>query len=223
MTSRTCFNVILGVVCLCYLIIGIVGIVIGSKAFGSAQSFGLSTTPFSIQRMLIGLGVLLILLAILAGASLFCRSQFPFSIFLFLSVVTAIVHVGLGIYILILGGRVTDVLSSFLMDKLSLDPALMDTLQSTLQCCGMYSVNYYIFLWNLPESCCPGNSGFCSVSNAYSVGCAGKILDIVSPFFKGLGGFLMILCLLQIILVIVLCAISPSSEKETDIKEGSYS
>ncbi|BHF84115.1 cd63 antigen [Sparganum proliferum] len=109
------------------------------------------------------------------------------------------------------------------MDQLSLDPDVMDTLQSTLECCGMYSVNYYYSIWNLPESCCPGNTGFCHVSHAYSEGCAGKILDIISPVFKGLGGFLVLLCLVQISLVIVLYAISPRSEKETDIKEVSYS
>ncbi|KAL7054880.1 hypothetical protein AAHC03_024294 [Spirometra sp. Aus1] len=223
MTSRICFNVFLGVVCICHLAIGLVGIVVGTIANAPAQSFGLSDTPLSIQRMMIGLGVLLVLLAILAGASLFCRSRVPFLTFLVLSTLTAIVHIGLGLYILIFGGHVTEFFSSPHTDQLFIDPAVMNMLQSTLECCGMYSVDYYSSLLDLPESCCPGNTGFCDVSDAYSVGCAEKILDIISPVFKGLGGFLVLLCIVQLVLVIVLYVISPRIEKVTDIKEFSYS
>nr|VZH94562.1 unnamed protein product [Spirometra erinaceieuropaei] len=125
--------------------------------------------------MMIGLGVLLILLAILAGVSLFSRNRFPFLTFLVLSILTAIVHIGLGIYTLILGSRVTEVLSSPVIDQIFLDPAVMNMLQSTLKCCGItrtaLTVGYPFTPTDVdfpPEPPLPSSSSFSSSSASTS-------------------------------------------------------
>ncbi|BHF81987.1 hypothetical protein SprV_0802512300 [Sparganum proliferum] len=218
MASRMYYKFVLGVICLSHLSIGIAGIIYGSIKTKPIHLLGVTNIGLNIPFMLIGLGALLVLLAIVAAVGHLCDSRFAIWAFLALSILTAIIHIGLGSHILTIRSHVNDVFNSRIMDPIFLKQAVLDDLQSLLKCCGMYSINYYTG-WRLPNSCCPENTKICIRSSAYARGCSGLMLDILNPYLQGLGGFLLGLFFIQILLVFLVSAISPSRQAETHIKE----
>uniref|UniRef100_A0A0X3Q5E3 Tetraspanin family n=1 Tax=Schistocephalus solidus TaxID=70667 RepID=A0A0X3Q5E3_SCHSO len=131
MASALCYKILLGVVCVFHLAIGITFIVFGSQQSEFTSQFN-NNSALNVQRMLIGLGVVLLLLAILPAIGLISGNRHVVYLFLGLSIVAGIVHLGLGSYILVVKSHMNELVDSPALDNVHIDQSVMDELQSTV-------------------------------------------------------------------------------------------